>query len=60
MLFLPAMRYIVTGFPKEIKGRTVGLMEIEAALGMIAALIGLPLLARRLPCPVSSAAPFCR
>lgn len=48
MLFLPTMRYIVAGFPNEIKGRTVGFMEMGAALGMIAALIGLPLLARGL------------
>jgi len=45
-LYVPAVRYVVTSFPKEKRGLVMGYVEVGAGIGMILSLTLLPLLAR--------------
>ena len=47
-LYVPAVRYVVTSFPKEKRGLVMGFVEVGAGIGMILSLTLLPLLAREL------------
>lgn len=47
LLYVPAVRHIVTSFPKQKRGSVMGLVEAGAGTGMVVSLTVLPFLAER-------------
>ena len=47
LLYVPAVRHIVTSFPKQNRGSVMGLVEAGAGTGMVVSLTVLPFLAER-------------
>jgi len=47
LLFVPTVRYIVSSFPQEARGSTMGFIQVGSGLGMVFSLTVLPLLSAR-------------
>lgn len=47
LLFVPTLRYVVTAFPKERRGATMGFIQVGTGIGMVFSLSVLPILFER-------------
>jgi MFS family permease len=47
LLFVPTLRYIVSSFPKELRGSAMGFMQVGSGMGMVFSLTILPVLSAR-------------